>query len=80
MTPAAGGVGWWQVVILDALAVYGGGGAVDEGREAEGIIERVTPRLQHVNAAVVLSAVKVPAGLHRCLTSVWPVFGQHSDT
>ncbi|CAI5734375.1 unnamed protein product [Peronospora destructor] len=28
-------------------------------REAEGIIERVTPRLQHANSAVVLSAVKV---------------------
>ncbi|CAI5745392.1 unnamed protein product [Peronospora destructor] len=30
-----------------------------DSREAEGIIERVTPRLQHANSAVVLSAVKV---------------------
>ena len=30
-----------------------------EGKEAESIIERVTPRLQHANSAVVLSAVKV---------------------
>lgn len=30
-----------------------------DGREAESIIERVTPRLQHANSAVVLSAVKV---------------------
>ena len=30
-----------------------------DAREAESIIERVTPRLQHANSAVVLSAVKV---------------------
>eukprot|EP00949_MAST-11_sp_MAST-11-sp1_P004386 g4386.t1 len=46
---------WGQVFILDSLAQYTPG---DE-REAEGIIERVTPRLQHANAAVVMSAVKV---------------------
>ena len=28
-------------------------------RDAQSIIERVTPRLAHANAAVVLSAVKV---------------------
>eukprot|EP00292_Cryptomonas_paramecium_P003004 CAMPEP_0113683024 /NCGR_PEP_ID=MMETSP0038_2-20120614/13037_1 /TAXON_ID=2898 /ORGANISM="Cryptomonas paramecium" /LENGTH=612 /DNA_ID=CAMNT_0000602255 /DNA_START=44 /DNA_END=1879 /DNA_ORIENTATION=+ /assembly_acc=CAM_ASM_000170 len=49
---------WGQVVILDALAVVTGSFG-DEAKEAEAIIERVTPRLQHANAAVVLSAVKV---------------------
>lgn len=46
---------WGQVFILDALAKYIPGDA----REAEGIIERVSPRLQHANSAVVMSAVKV---------------------
>ena len=46
---------WGQVFILDSLARY----APADGREAEGIIERVTPRLQHANSAVVMSAVKV---------------------
>eukprot|EP00966_Prymnesium_polylepis_P126535 2926083-Prymnesium_polylepis.2 len=44
-----------QVFILDSLALY----IPNDGREAESIIERVTPRLQHANSAVVLSAVKV---------------------
>merc|ERR1712176_1262119 len=44
-----------QVFILDSLAKY----SPADGREAEGIIERVTPRLQHANSAVVMSAVKV---------------------
>lgn len=46
---------WGQVLVLDALANY----VPSDSREAEGIIERVTPRLQHANSAVVLSAVKV---------------------
>ncbi|CAM9621377.1 unnamed protein product [Chrysoparadoxa australica] len=46
---------WGQVFILDSLSKYVPGGE----REAEGIIERVTPRLQHANSAVVMSAVKV---------------------
>ena len=46
---------WGQVFILDSLALY----TPADGREAESIIERVTPRLQHANSAVVLSAVKV---------------------
>ena len=46
---------WGQVFILDSLARY----IPSDGREAEGIIERVTPRLQHANSAVVMSAVKV---------------------
>jgi AP-1 complex subunit beta-1 len=46
---------WGQVFILDSLAKY----PPQDGREAEGIIERVSPRLQHANSAVVMSAVKV---------------------
>ena len=46
---------WGQVFILDSLAKY----VPQDGREAEGIIERVSPRLQHANSAVVMSAVKV---------------------
>ncbi|KAF3340866.1 beta-adaptin-like protein C [Carex littledalei] len=46
---------WGQVFILDALARY----KAPDAREAENIVERVTPRLQHANCAVVLSAVKM---------------------
>jgi len=46
---------WGQVFILDSLANYN----PQEEREAQSICERVTPRLAHANAAVVLSAVKV---------------------
>ena len=46
---------WGQVFILDSLAKY----VPTDSREAEGIIERVSPRLQHANSAVVMSAVKV---------------------
>ncbi|GBG71965.1 hypothetical protein CBR_g10902 [Chara braunii] len=46
---------WGQVFILDALSMY----KAKDAREAENIVERVTPRLQHANCAVVLSAVKV---------------------
>ncbi|RWS08542.1 AP-2 complex subunit beta-1-like protein [Dinothrombium tinctorium] len=46
---------WGQVFILDSLSNYN---PKDE-REAQSICERVTPRLAHANAAVVLSAVKV---------------------
>jgi len=49
---------WGQVFILDSLAKY----RPSEQLEAEGIIERVTPRLQHANSAVVMSAVKVILG------------------
>jgi AP-1 complex subunit beta-1 len=45
---------WGQVFILDALAKYKPGNS----RDAESICERVSPRLTHANAAVVLSAVK----------------------
>lgn len=46
---------WGQVFILDALASY----IPRTPREAEQICERVTPRLQHANSAVVLGAVKL---------------------
>jgi AP-1 complex subunit beta-1 len=46
---------WGQVFILDAVAGY----KATDSADAEGIIERVVPRLQHANCAVVLSAVKV---------------------
>eukprot|EP00362_Geleiidae_sp_MMETSP1317_P000545 CAMPEP_0201282060 /NCGR_PEP_ID=MMETSP1317-20130820/4750_1 /ASSEMBLY_ACC=CAM_ASM_000770 /TAXON_ID=187299 /ORGANISM="Undescribed Undescribed, Strain Undescribed" /LENGTH=122 /DNA_ID=CAMNT_0047593745 /DNA_START=330 /DNA_END=698 /DNA_ORIENTATION=- len=46
---------WGQVFILDSLAMY----TPEESREAESILERVTPRLSHANPAVVLSAVRV---------------------
>lgn len=46
---------WGQIFILSALAGYD----PRESREAESIAERVTARLQHNNAAVVLGAVRV---------------------
>ena len=46
---------WGQVFILDSMANY----SPKDEREAQSICERVTPRLAHANAAVVLSAVKV---------------------
>ncbi|KAJ3309825.1 hypothetical protein HDV04_005604 [Boothiomyces sp. JEL0838] len=46
---------WGQTCILTTLATY----RPKNAREAGDIIERVLPRLQHVNASVVLAAVKV---------------------
>ncbi|KAM3313219.1 hypothetical protein ACQJBY_032706 [Aegilops geniculata] len=46
---------WGQVFILDSLSRY----KATDARDAENIVERVTPRLQHANCAVVLSAVKI---------------------
>ncbi|PAV83754.1 hypothetical protein WR25_13322 isoform B [Diploscapter pachys] len=46
---------WGQVFILDALAGY----RPKDEREAQNICERISPRLAHANAAVVLSTVKV---------------------
>jgi AP-1 complex subunit beta-1 len=43
------------VFILDSLSNY----TPLDSREAEGIIERVAPRLQHANSAVVMSAVRI---------------------
>ncbi|EGR27514.1 hypothetical protein IMG5_194630 [Ichthyophthirius multifiliis] len=47
-------VEWGQILILDQLVDFK---ATEE--EAEKIIERVLPRLNHINPAVVLSAIKV---------------------
>jgi len=46
---------WGQIFILNALAAYD----PKDSREAEGIAERVTARLQHNNSAVVLGAIRV---------------------
>lgn len=51
---------WGQVFILDALSNY----CPRDSREAHSICERITPRLAHANAAVVLSAVKVCTPVH----------------
>jgi vesicle coat complex subunit len=48
------------VFILDALAKY-----EPSAKDAEDIIERVTPRLKHANSAVAMSAVKVSRRLHK---------------
>jgi AP-1 complex subunit beta-1 len=48
---------WGQVFILDCLAKY-----QPTPKEAEDIIERVSPRLKHVNSAVAMSCVKVILG------------------
>ena len=46
---------WGQIYILDALATY----LPSKVEEAEMMVDRVKPRLQHANSAVVLSSVKV---------------------
>eukprot|EP00656_Telonema_subtile_P028580 TRINITY_DN310_c0_g1_i2.p1 TRINITY_DN310_c0_g1~~TRINITY_DN310_c0_g1_i2.p1 ORF type:complete len:851 (+),score=318.38 TRINITY_DN310_c0_g1_i2:80-2632(+) len=56
---------WGQVFVLDSLTEY----EPADSREAESIIERVIPRLQHANAAVVLSAVKIVLRFMNYVTS-----------
>lgn len=46
---------WGQVFILDAMATF----RPADSETAERIIERVLPRLNHANSAVVLSSVKI---------------------
>lgn len=46
---------WGQVFILDAVSSY----RPADAEEAESMVERIVPRLQHSNAAVVLSAVRL---------------------
>ncbi|SCW00695.1 LAFE_0C09912g1_1 [Lachancea fermentati] len=46
---------WARITILGALAEY----TAKDALESQEIIDRVTPHLQHVNAAVVLASVKV---------------------
>ena len=45
---------WGQIFILDKLYSYN---PIDD-RETQSICERISPRLAHANAAVVLSAVE----------------------
>jgi vesicle coat complex subunit len=47
---------WGQIVILDGIAQHG---VINKKEGAENIIEQVLPRLQHANAGVVMSAIKV---------------------
>ena len=47
---------WGQVFILDSLANLFD---CKDMRDAEKVVERILPRLQHVNSAVVLSAVRL---------------------
>jgi AP-1 complex subunit beta-1 len=54
---------WGTVYILDALAGY----KPASSSEAESMLDRVKPRLQHANSAVVLSASKV---MMKCLDYV----------
>ncbi|KAJ8982570.1 hypothetical protein NQ317_005041 [Molorchus minor] len=56
---------WGQVFILDSLSNY----TPRDEREAQSICERITPRLAHANAAVVLSAVKVLIKMMEILAS-----------
>lgn len=46
---------WGQINILDALVRY----KPRNPREAETIIDRLAPRLQHTNSAIVLSSAKI---------------------
>eukprot|EP00002_Diphylleia_rotans_P012751 TRINITY_DN2492_c0_g1_i1.p1 TRINITY_DN2492_c0_g1~~TRINITY_DN2492_c0_g1_i1.p1 ORF type:complete len:901 (+),score=230.67 TRINITY_DN2492_c0_g1_i1:66-2768(+) len=46
---------WGQIYILDAISRY----TPSEPQESDSICERVSPRLQHSNSAVVLTTVKV---------------------
>jgi len=46
---------WGQVFILNSLSKY----KPDSDRDAENLCERVAPRLNHANSAVVLGAIKV---------------------
>ncbi len=58
---------WGQVFILDALAGF----ETKDPRDAEKIVERVIPRMQHVNSAVVMSAVKVIMGVIVRMKETW---------
>lgn len=50
---------WGQVFILDAISCY----IPNDGAEADLMIERIIPRLQHANPAVVLAAIRVMVAL-----------------
>jgi len=66
-----------QVYILDAVAKM----SITDAKDAESIVERVIPRLQHANSAVVLSAVKVRYSVPvrsyvRLIRAEWPILHQ----
>lgn len=63
---------WGQVFILDSLATY----QPQSEQEAQNICERVTPRLSHANAAVVLSAVKVLMKFMEIMSADSQYYGQ----
>ncbi|VDK69887.1 unnamed protein product [Litomosoides sigmodontis] len=63
---------WGQVFILDALSSY----QPKDEREAQNICERISPRLAHANAAVVLSSVKVLMKLVEMLPESSEFIGQ----
>jgi vesicle coat complex subunit len=46
---------WGQITILDAIAIY----VPQNESEAEMVIDKTIPRLQHINPAVVLCAIRV---------------------
>ncbi|CAG8627580.1 11521_t:CDS:10 [Paraglomus brasilianum] len=52
---------WGRIAILEALAEY----KPIDAKEAEHIIERVSPQFQHANGSVVLAAIKVVVILMR---------------
>ena len=56
---------WGQIFILDYIASY----TPNDSKEAESIVERITPRFAHANPAVVLSAIKVTVKLLDLITS-----------
>jgi vesicle coat complex subunit len=57
---------WGQVFILDAISSY----KPQDSEEAQLMVERIIPRLQHANPAVVLAAVRINVALMPCLDSV----------
>lgn len=50
---------WGQIFILDALSSY----VPADAEEADLMVERIIPRLQHANAAVVLAAIRIIVSL-----------------
>lgn len=56
---------WGQIFILDAIASY----QPADSQEADSIVERIVPRLQHANSAVVLAAVQIIINLMPSLDS-----------
>jgi vesicle coat complex subunit len=56
---------WGQTYILEALMYY----VPQESRDAEILAERISPRLQHANSGVVLTATKVMMYLMNYMSS-----------